>query len=51
VRFHGEVVRIEIVREEMARGCRWRWRFKYVTLHLVGYRQGALNEVLNLVQS
>ena len=60
VRFHGEVVRIEIAREEMeARAVAWRWRprsprifkalgFKYVTLDLEGYRQGSLNEVLNL---
>jgi uncharacterized protein len=59
VRFHGEVVRIEIAREEMARAMSMemaerftaifkRLGFKYVTLDLEGYRQGSLNEVLNL---
>jgi len=62
VRFHGEVVRIEIAREEMARAMSVEMAarfteifkklgFKYVTLDLEGYRQGSLNEVLNLVQS
>jgi uncharacterized protein len=60
VRLHGEVVRIEIAREEMARALTMemaarfteifkRLGFKYVTLDLEGYRQGSLNEVLNLV--
>jgi uncharacterized protein len=59
VRFHGEVVRIEIAREEMARAMSMEMAlrftaifkglgFKYVTLDLEGYRQGSLNEVLNL---
>ena len=59
VRFHGEVVRIEIAREElekaltldMARRFTEIFKslgFKYVTLDLEGYRQGSLNEVLNL---
>jgi pyridinium-3,5-biscarboxylic acid mononucleotide sulfurtransferase len=59
VRFHGEVVRIEIAREEMARAMSVEMAarfteifkklgFKYVTLDLEGYRQGSLNEVLNL---
>jgi len=59
VRFHGEVVRIEIARDEMARAMSMemaerftaifkRLGFKYVTLDLEGYRQGSLNEVLNL---
>jgi uncharacterized protein len=59
VRFHGEVVRIEIARDEMARAMSVemaerftaifkRLGFKYVTLDLEGYRQGSLNEVLNL---
>ena len=60
VRFHGEVVRIEIAREEMERaltagdGARAsprsssRSASSYVTLDLEGYRQGSLNEVLNL---
>jgi uncharacterized protein len=59
VRFHGEVVRIEIAREEMERALSMEMAarftaifkglgFKYVTLDLEGYRQGSLNEVLNL---
>ncbi len=59
VRFHGEVVRIEIAREEMERALTLEMAqrftaifkalgFKYVTLDLEGYRQGSLNEVLNL---
>ena len=59
VRFHGEVVRIEIARDEMARALTLemaakfteifkRLGFKYVTLDLEGYRQGSMNEVLNL---
>jgi uncharacterized protein len=59
VRFHGELVRIEVAPEELARALdpamavRFVAIFKplgfhYVTLDLEGYRQGALNEVLNL---
>ena len=59
VRFHGEVVRIEVARDEMARaltlemaarftGIFKKLGFKYVTLDLEGYRQGSMNEVLNL---
>jgi uncharacterized protein len=59
VRFHGELVRIEIAREEMARaldpGMTARFvelfkplGFHYVTLDLEGYRQGAMNEALGL---
>ncbi len=59
VRFHGEIVRIEIGPEElhkaldleMARRFTAIFKtlgFKYVTLDLEGYRQGSLNEVLNL---
>lgn len=59
VRFHGELVRIEVAREEMPRALNLemagkltdvfrRLGFKYVTLDLQGYRQGSLNEVLNL---
>ena len=59
VRFHGEVVRIEIARDEMARALsldmaqRFTQIFKglgfqYVTLDLEGYRQGSMNEVLGL---
>jgi len=59
VRFHGEVVRIEIAREELEKALTLEMAgkltaifkalgFKYVTLDLEGYRQGSLNEVLNL---
>jgi uncharacterized protein len=59
VRFHGEVVRLEIAPEElpkaldveMARRFTAIFKklgFKYVTLDLEGYRQGSLNEVLGL---
>jgi uncharacterized protein len=59
VRFHGEVVRIEIAKDEMARALTPEMAtqftaifktlgFKYVTLDLEGYRQGSLNEVLKL---
>ena len=59
VRFHGEVVRLEIARDEMERALSLQMAqrftaifkalgFKYVTLDLEGYRQGSLNEVLNL---
>ncbi len=59
VRFHGELVRIEISPDEMDRALdpemarRFtaifkRLGFKYVTLDLEGYRQGSMNEVLNL---
>jgi uncharacterized protein len=57
VRFHGELVRIEVAPEEMTRALtpemaqRFVDTFKplgfhYVTLDLEGYRQGAMNEVL-----
>jgi uncharacterized protein len=60
VRFHGEMVRIEIAPEELARALTIEMAqrftgifkplgFKYVTLDLEGYRQGSLNEVLRLV--
>jgi uncharacterized protein len=60
VRFHGELVRIEVAREELPRALNLEMAgrltevfrklgFKYVTLDLQGYRQGSLNEVLNLV--
>lgn len=59
VRFHGEMVRIEIAKDELRRaltpemaakftGIFKKLGFKYVTLDLEGYRQGSLNEVLNL---
>lgn len=59
VRFHEELVRLEIAKDELARAltpemaARFteifkKLGFKYVTLDLEGYRQGSLNEVLNL---
>ena len=59
VRFHGEIVRIEIARDEMPKALTAEMAqrftaifkelgFRYVTLDLEGYRQGSLNEVLNL---
>ena len=59
VRFHGEVVRIEIAPDELAQALNPEMArrftaifkalgFKYVTLDLEGYRQGSLNEVLHL---
>ena len=61
VRFHGEIVRLEISREEMPRALTMEMAerftavfkalgFKYVALDLEGYRQGSLNEVLNLAK-
>jgi len=57
VRFHGEVVRIEIAPDELAKALTLEMAakftsifkalgFKYITLDLQGYRQGSLNEVL-----
>ncbi len=57
VRFHGDIVRIEIAPDEMARALDTEMArrftaifrelgFRYVTLDLEGYRQGSLNEVL-----
>ncbi len=62
VRFHGELVRIEIAPEEMEKALapemarRFTEIFKplgfhYVTLDLEGYRQGSLNETLKLKSS
>ena len=59
VRFHGEVVRIEIAPEELEKALNAEVArkftaifkalgFRYVTLDLEGYRQGSLNEVLSL---
>jgi uncharacterized protein len=59
VRFHGELVRIEVAPDELEKALRLdvarrftaifkNLGFKYVTLDLEGYRQGSLNEVLNL---
>jgi uncharacterized protein len=58
VRFHGELVRIEIAREELERALNLEMAgqltavfkplgFHYVTLDLEGYRQGSMNEVLH----
>ena len=57
VRFHGELVRIEIAKEEMARALTMETAnaltsifkqlgFLYVALDLEGYRQGSLNAAL-----
>jgi uncharacterized protein len=62
VRFHGEVVRIEIAPEELDRAMSIEMArrfiaifkplgFHYVTLDLEGYRQGSLNAVLPVMQS
>jgi len=59
VRFHGELARIEIARDELAGALTLEMAaaftaifrklgFKYVTLDLEGYRQGSMNEVLGL---
>jgi uncharacterized protein len=59
VRYHGELVRVEIAKDELAKAltpemaARFteifkKLGFKYVTIDLEGYRQGSLNEVLNL---
>jgi len=60
-RFHGELVRIEIAREELPKALNMEMGgkltaifkalgYKYVTLDLEGYRQGAMNEVLKIIQ-
>src|SRR5262249_25005174 len=57
VRFHGEIARIEIARDEMEKALNLdmaerftaifkKLGFQYVALDLEGYRQGSLNEVL-----
>ncbi|HEX8984455.1 MAG TPA: ATP-dependent sacrificial sulfur transferase LarE [Bryobacteraceae bacterium] len=59
VRFHGELVRIEIARDEMPLALTMDMAarlaaifkplgFHYITLDLEGYRQGAMNETLGL---
>jgi uncharacterized protein len=61
VRYHGDIVRIEISPEEMARAMNAEMArefsaifkklgFHYVTLDLEGYRQGSLNAVLPVLQ-
>jgi uncharacterized protein len=57
VRFHGELVRVEIAKDELARALTPEMArafvaifkplgFHYVTIDLEGYRQGSLNSVL-----
>ena len=59
VRFHGELLRIEIAPEELPRALDPKMAqafaaifkpmgFHYVTLDLEGYRQGSLNAVLGI---
>src|SRR6267143_2053316 len=59
VRFDGEIARIEVAREEMENALSLDMAgrltaifkglgFQYVALDLEGYRQGSLNEVLNI---
>jgi uncharacterized protein len=59
VRFHSDLVRIEIAREEMEKALTLEMAgtlagifkplgFHYITLDLEGYRQGSMNEALNL---
>ena len=61
VRYHDELVRIEVGAEELPRALTPEMAerlteifkglgFKYVTLDLEGYRQGSLNEILPLAQ-
>jgi uncharacterized protein len=61
VRFHGDVVRLEMARDELPRALTMEMAasftrifrglgFRYVTLDLEGYRQGSLNEVLPQAQ-
>jgi len=61
VRHHGEIVRIEIAREELARAFTpetaarlvpifKKLGFKYVTLDCEGYRSGSMNAVLPIEQ-
>jgi uncharacterized protein len=62
VRFHGELVRIEIAKEELERALTPEMAqafvrifkplgFHYVTIDLEGYRRGSLNAVLNRNQA
>ena len=59
VRFHGELVRLEFAKDELARALTVEMAarltavfkplgFHYVTIDLEGYRQGSMNEVLPL---
>ncbi len=62
VRYHGELVRIEVAREELPKALDVEMAaklteifktlgFLYVTLDLEGYRQGAMNEALRIKQN
>jgi uncharacterized protein len=62
VRHHGDIVRIEIAREEMPRALSMkmfeclgrefkRIGFRFITLDVDGYRTGALNEMLTQITS
>ncbi|MBX5493754.1 MAG: ATP-dependent sacrificial sulfur transferase LarE [Bryobacteraceae bacterium] len=62
VRYHGDLVRLEIAREELPRALTMEMMdafsnifkplgFHYVTLDVQGYRQGSLNAVLGQQQS
>ena len=59
VRFHGDLVRLEIARDELERALTLEMAaaftavfkplgFHYVTIDLEGYRQGSMNEALGL---
>ena len=61
MRHHGEIVRIEIARDELDRAFSpemaaslvpiFKWLgFKYVTLDCEGYRSGSMNAVLPIEQ-
>ena len=61
VRYHGDLARIEIAREELATALSLdqmdqitaafrQIGFQYVTLDTAGYRSGSMNEVLSLTQ-
>ena len=62
VRFHGELVRIEVAKDELERALTIEMAqaftaifkalgFHYVTIDLEGYRQGSLNSVLTKSES
>ncbi len=62
VRYHGELARIEIAREELAAGITLDQMdritaafravgFQYVTLDTAGYRSGSMNELLTQIET
>jgi pyridinium-3,5-biscarboxylic acid mononucleotide sulfurtransferase len=62
VRYHGELARIEIAREELATAMSLEMMdrltaafraigFQYVTLDTAGYRSGSMNELLTTIQT